>query len=133
MSCAGAPRCTRGGSDSESCKTGGRGVVVRVWVAAGVGGLVAEAPSLPGGGRRAACLTATEGRCGAAELDVHYDGHYDATPKGLMNAITDGKRVMKRYREDGLCPDCATPDRKRLRGAGLPYCSPCIIKKSLAM
>jgi len=62
-----------------------------------------------------------------------YDGEYDFTPKGLMNAITDGKRVMKRYREDGLCPDCETPDRKRLRGAGLPYCAPCIIKKSLSM
>ena len=60
-----------------------------------------------------------------------YDGHYDATPKGLMNAITDGKRVMKRYREDGLCTDCATPERKRLRGAGLPYCAPCIVKKAL--
>ena len=56
---------------------------------------------------------------------------YEATPKGLMEAITDGKRVMKRYREDGLCTECATPQRKRLRGAGLPYCSPCVIKKAL--
>jgi len=59
-----------------------------------------------------------------------HEEEYDATPKGLMEAITDGKRVMKRYREDGLCTECATPERKRLKGAGLPYCAPCIIKKA---
>ena len=53
------------------------------------------------------------------KLVTIYNGHYDATPKGLMEAITDGKRVIKRYRVDGLCTECETPDRKRLRGAGL--------------
>jgi hypothetical protein len=65
------------------------------------------------------------------KINTIYSGHYDATPKGLMEAITDGKRVMKRYRVDGLCKECETPDRKRLRGEGMPHCASCIIKKAL--
>ena len=57
------------------------------------------------------------------------------TPDGFFQALMWTKDILKRYREDGPCPDCARdefsdqqPARKRMKLANMPKCSTCMIK-----
>ena len=56
---------------------------------------------------------------------------YAASSKGLLRAIVDGKRYLKRYLDEGPCEGCATPTRKKLKLEGSQYCGSCVMKKAL--
>ena len=56
------------------------------------------------------------------------------TPDGFFQALMWTKDVLKRYREDGPCPDCARdkrtdqqPARKRMKLANMPKCNDCML------
>jgi len=57
------------------------------------------------------------------------------TPDGFFQALMWIKDVLKRYREEGPCPDCARdertdqqPARKRMKLANMPKCNDCMLK-----
>jgi hypothetical protein len=56
---------------------------------------------------------------------------YPASSEGLLRAIVDGKRYLKRYLDEGTCEGCATPARKKLKLEGSQYCGSCVMKKAL--
>jgi hypothetical protein len=56
---------------------------------------------------------------------------YAASSEGLLHAIVDGKRYLKRYLDEGPCEGCATPTRKKLKLEGSQYCGSCVMKKAL--
>ena len=58
---------------------------------------------------------------------------YPASSEGLLRAIVDGKRYLKRYLDEGPCEGCATPHRKKLKLEGSQYCGSCVMKKALGV
>jgi hypothetical protein len=56
---------------------------------------------------------------------------YAASSEGLLRALVDGKRSLKRYLDEGPCEGCATPTRKKLKLEGSQYCGSCVMKKAL--
>jgi hypothetical protein len=58
-----------------------------------------------------------------------------ACEDGLLEGLCFAKEGLKRFREEGTCPDCASgPDeypRKRLKAVGMPKCEECVIKAVL--
>ena len=56
---------------------------------------------------------------------------YTASSEGLLHALADGKRYLKRYLDEGPCAECETPKRKKLKLEGSQYCGSCVMKKAL--
>ena len=57
------------------------------------------------------------------------------TPDGFFQALMWTKDILKRYREDGPCPDCVRdertdrqPPRKKMKLANMPKCGACMYK-----
>ena len=54
---------------------------------------------------------------------------------GLLEGLCWAKQGLKRLRDEGPCPDCASgPNdfpRKRLKAVGMPKCEACVIKAVL--
>ena len=57
--------------------------------------------------------------------------------QGLHKAIVWTKYSLKRYREEGPCPDCCNNPgerpRKRLRAENMPKCEECILKAAVGV
>ena len=58
---------------------------------------------------------------------------FECTEDGLLKALITAKQNRKRYREEGPCPDCDSPDgnepqRKKLRAKGMPKCEECMLR-----
>jgi hypothetical protein len=62
---------------------------------------------------------------------------FDLDEQGLHKAIVWAKYSLKRYREEGPCPDCCNNagerPKKRLRAEKMPKCEECILKAALDM
>jgi len=58
---------------------------------------------------------------------------YAASSEGLLRAIVDGKRYLKRYLDEGPCEGCATPTYKKLKLEGSQHCGTCVMKKALGV
>jgi len=58
---------------------------------------------------------------------------YAASSEGLLRALVDGKRYLKRYLDEGPCAECEGRYIKKLKLEGSQYCAGCVIKKALGM
>ena len=60
---------------------------------------------------------------------------FDLDEAGLHKAIVWAKYSLKRYREEGPCPDCCNNPgerpRKRIRAEKMPKCEECILKAAV--
>ena len=63
--------------------------------------------------------------------------HFALDEQGLHKAIVWAKYSLKRYREEGPCPDCCNNPgerpRKRLRAENMPKCEECILKAAVGV
>jgi len=62
---------------------------------------------------------------------------FDLNEQGLHKAIVWAKYSLKRYREEGPCPDCCNNPgerpKKRLRAEKMPKCEECILKAAVGV
>ena len=58
---------------------------------------------------------------------------FSCSSSGLMQAISTGKRDLKRYRDEGPCTGCETPRSKKMKLEGMPYCGSCMLEKALSV
>ena len=56
---------------------------------------------------------------------------YDVSEDGLLQAIVDGKELLKRYHRDGVCEGCKTDDRERVKLEGGTRCLQCTMNKAM--
>jgi len=56
---------------------------------------------------------------------------FSCCPHGLLKGIIWAKQSMKRYREEGPCPECEGPNTKKLKIEGFGACFGCVMKKAL--
>jgi len=54
---------------------------------------------------------------------------FELTPDGLLKGIVWAKQSLKRYREEGPCPDCRFTKRVKLEG--FPSCFRCTLNKAV--
>jgi hypothetical protein len=54
---------------------------------------------------------------------------FEPTASGMLEAVCWAKRSLKRYSEEGLCPDCSN----ELRAEGMPKCSRCMLKAAVGV
>ena len=58
---------------------------------------------------------------------------YDASEEGLLQAIVDGKELLKRYHRDGVCEECKNDFRERVKLEGGTHCLQCTMNKALGV
>ena len=56
---------------------------------------------------------------------------YDASEEGLLQAIVDGKELLKRYHRDGVCEECKGPYSWSLKLEGGAHCMQCTVNKAM--
>ena len=58
---------------------------------------------------------------------------FPLTPDGLLKGIVYAKKSLKRYREEGPCPDCMEPHNKKLKLEGFHKCLGCTMKRAIGI
>ena len=56
---------------------------------------------------------------------------YDVSEDGLLQAIVDGKELLKRYHRDGVCQECKNTYREHLKLEGGAHCMQCTVNKAM--
>ena len=56
---------------------------------------------------------------------------YDVNEEGLLQAIVDGKELLKRYHRDGICEKCKHSVCWRLKLEGGAHCMQCTANKAM--